>query len=176
MDLYFLRHASAGQSLSDPKKDEKRPLDQEGIEQAKQMGRLLETLKVEFDAIISSPLTRAEQTASLAAKELGQQDKIVLDEALRPDATYDQFQDLLRKNSKKKVIMVVGHNPNFSEFLSLLISENATESVVEMKKGGLAKVDVKQLRGMLTWYVTPKLLKTAQTTSASSSRPNTSRK
>ena len=33
MFLYFLRHASAGQRLSSAKKDEKRGLDKDGIEQ-----------------------------------------------------------------------------------------------------------------------------------------------
>jgi phosphohistidine phosphatase len=176
MDLYFLRHASAGQSLSNPKQDEKRPLDQQGIEQSQQMGRLLAALEVEFDAIITSPLTRALQTAELAANEVGQEDRIVQDDALRPDASYDQFQELLRKHAREKAVMVVGHNPNFSEFLSLLISENASESTVELKKGALAKVDVKQQRGSLRWHITPKLLTVAQTTLASSSRPKTSRK
>jgi phosphohistidine phosphatase len=176
MDLYFLRHASAGQSFKDKKKDEKRPLDQDGIDQSVEMGRLLASLGVEFDSIVTSPLTRAAQTASLAAKELGQENRIVEDDALRPDASYDDFQDLIRKNAKKAAVMVVGHNPNFSEFLSLLISENASENTVEMKKGGLAKVEVKQQRGTLRWYVTPKLLASTQATSASNSRPKTSRK
>jgi phosphohistidine phosphatase len=177
MELYFLRHASAGQSLSDPKKDEKRPLDKEGVEQSIQMGRLLSALGIEFDAIVTSPLTRAAQTATLAARQLGQEDRIVQDDALRPDASYDDFQELLRKNSRKKSVMVVGHNPSFSEFLSLLVSDNASENTVELKKGGLAKLDVKQQRGTLRWYITPKLLAAVtQTTSASNSRPKTSRK
>lgn len=177
MYVYFLRHASAGQSVPNPKQDEKRPLDKDGVEQSVQMGRLLAGLGVEFDVIVTSPLTRAAQTATHTAKELGQEDRIVQDDALRPEASFDGFQELLRRHSKKKAIMVVGHNPNFSEFLSLLISENASEGSIYLKKGGLAKVEVQQQRGDLRWYVTPKLVRTVlQTTSASSSRPKTSRK
>ena len=40
MILYFLRHANAGQHLMSPKKDEKRALDSEGIEQCGYVGRL----------------------------------------------------------------------------------------------------------------------------------------
>ena len=65
MLLYFLRHASAGKTMLNPKKDERRPLDDEGILQARYMGRLLANLDVQVDQIISSPLTRARQTASL---------------------------------------------------------------------------------------------------------------
>ena len=65
MILYFLRHANAGKPLANPKKDEKRALDKEGIEQCGTVGRALAALDVQVDAIISSPLKRAAQTASL---------------------------------------------------------------------------------------------------------------
>ena len=44
MIVYFLRHASAGERLDNPKKDEKRGLDKEGIEQCGQLGRFLLSL------------------------------------------------------------------------------------------------------------------------------------
>ena len=64
MILYFVRHASAGERVIDPKKDEKRALDPDGIEQCRLMGRLLAALDVQVDAIIASPLKRAAQTAA----------------------------------------------------------------------------------------------------------------
>ena len=39
MLLYFFRHASAGKSMLNPKKDERRPLDEEGILQVRYVGR-----------------------------------------------------------------------------------------------------------------------------------------
>ncbi len=85
MILYFLRHASAGQPLSNPKKDEKRALDQAGIEQCGYVGRALAALEVQVDVIISSPLKRAAQTASLVGNEMGYEGKLQLEDALRPD-------------------------------------------------------------------------------------------
>src|ERR1700722_5887997 len=61
MILYFLRHASAGEHLAHPKKDEKRALDKEGIEQCGYIGRALAALDVQVDAIIASPLKRSPQ-------------------------------------------------------------------------------------------------------------------
>ena len=58
MILYFLRHASAGEHVANPKKDEKRALDKEGIEQCGYIGRALAALDVQVDAIVSSPLKR----------------------------------------------------------------------------------------------------------------------
>src|ERR1039458_8058586 len=67
MILYFLRHASAGEHFANPKKDEKRALDKEGIEQCGYIGRALAALDCQVDAIVSSPLKRCTQTASLVA-------------------------------------------------------------------------------------------------------------
>ena len=49
MILYFLRHASAGEHFANPKKDEKRALDKEGIEQCGYIGRALAALDCQVD-------------------------------------------------------------------------------------------------------------------------------
>ena len=123
MMLYFLRHASAGQSLVSPKKDEKRALDQEGIEQCGYVGRALTALEVQVDVIVSSPLKRATQTASLVGNELGHEGKLQIDAGLRPGAGLADFRKLLEKYSRQEAIMVVGHNPNLSQFLGAVISD-----------------------------------------------------
>jgi phosphohistidine phosphatase len=86
MIIYIVRHASAGQHLTNPKKDEKRPLDADGIEQCGVVGRALAALNAQPDVIISSPLKRATQTASLVGNELGYEGKLLLDPAMRPEA------------------------------------------------------------------------------------------
>ena len=100
MIIYFLRHASAGKKVSDPKKDERRPLDEEGILQARYMGRMLANLDVQVDQIISSRLKRALQTASLVANELAHESPIRTDDALAPDAGFDQFRAMLSRLRK----------------------------------------------------------------------------
>ena len=177
MDIYFLRHASAGdKKASTPQEDEKRPLDAKGIEQSKQMGQLLAALDVEPEAFISSPLTRAVQTAELAAEQMNGNPSITLDDALRPDASYEQFQELLHHYERRSAIVVTGHNPNASEFLSYLISGGTAKDAVELKKGAVAKVEYKLGKGTLQWCITPKLLKLAQESASVRSRPKASRK
>ena len=83
MIVYFLRHANAGQPLANPKKDEKRALDKEGAEQCGIVGRALAALDVQVDVIISSPLKRAAQTASLVGNELSYEGKLQIEDALR---------------------------------------------------------------------------------------------
>src|SRR4029077_19884642 len=136
---YFLRHASAGQSKNDPAKDDKRALDDDGIEQCGYIGRALAALDVQLDIIISSPLKRATQTASLVGNEMGHEGKLVLESALRPQATFADFQKLLGKYARQDSILLVGHNPNLSEFLGRVISDRGREAAVELKKGAVAK-------------------------------------
>jgi phosphohistidine phosphatase len=177
MDIYFLRHASAGDKKAPtPQEDEKRPLDPKGIEQSKQMGKLLAALEVEPEAFVSSPLTRAVQTAELAAEQMKGNPSITFDDALRPDASYEQFQELLHHYERRSAIVVTGHNPNQSEFLSYLISGGTVKDAIELKKGAVAKVEYKLGKATLQWCVTPKLLKVAQESAKASSRPKTSRK
>lgn len=168
MLVYFLRHASAGVSKNDPIKDEKRPLDREGVGQCGYVGRALAVLETHVDVIISSPLKRATQTAALIANEIAYEAKIDLDPALRPDAAFPQFRDLLARYGNQEAIMVVGHNPNLSEFLGRLIG-GGSRAGIDLKKAGVARVEVNHHRGLLTWCLTPKLVRTL--TEASPPRP-----
>ena len=142
MIIYFLRHANAGQHVSNPKKDEKRALDQVGIEQCGNVGRALNALDTQIEVIISSPLKRAAQTASLVGNEMGYEGKLQLEDALRPEASFSDFRKLLDKYSKHEAIMVVGHNPNLSEFVGRCISETGCEAGIALRKGAVAKVDM----------------------------------
>ena len=175
MIVYFLRHASAGQSKSNPVKDEKRGLDEDGIEQCGYVGRALAALDVHVDVLISSPLKRATQTASLVGNEMGHEGKLVIDRALLPEASFQSFRELLARHSKQEAIMVVGHNPSMSEFLGKLIGDGV-EAGVEMKKGAVAKVEVDRKLAVLHWCFPPKLVRALYESAAASSRPKTSRK
>src|ERR1700758_1193078 len=117
MFLYFLRHASAGQQLSNAKKDEKRGLDADGIAQCGYIGRALAALGVQVEVILSSPLKRSTQTAALVGNEMGHEGKLILENALRPQASFADFQKMLAKYARQDAVLVVGHNPNLREFL-----------------------------------------------------------
>jgi len=176
MILYFLRHASAGEHFANAKKDEKRALDKEGIEQCGYIGRALAALDVQVDAIVSSPLKRCTQTASLIGNELGYEGKLQMDTGLRPEAGLADFRKLLEKYAKQEAILLVGHNPNLSQFLGSVVCDSGCEASVELKKGAVAKVEMRRASGTLQWCVTPKVLRTLYDTAVESSRPKTSRK
>lgn len=176
MIVYFLRHANAGERMVNPKKDEKRALDGAGIEQCGYVGRALAAMDVQAEVIISSPLKRAAQTASLIGNELSYEGKLQLEEALRPGTSFADFRKLLDKYAKLENIMVVGHNPNLSEFLGRCISETGCEATVDLKKGAVAKVELSRNSAVLQWCVTPKIVRALYVATTESSRPKTSRK
>jgi phosphohistidine phosphatase len=176
MTIYFLRHASAGKKMLNPKKDERRPLDEEGILQARYVGRLLASLDVQVEHIVSSPLKRALQTASLVANELAHEPAVRLEEALRPESDYARFKEMLSRYRKYDAIVVVGHNPTESEFLSKTVSSSSGTAHIELKKGAVAKVELNGRNGTLEWLVTPKIARAVQTSLKASSQPKTSRK
>ena len=176
MIIYFLRHASAGEHLANPRKDEKRALDKEGIEQCGYVGRALAALEAQVDVIVSSPLKRATQTASLVGNEMGYEGKLQIETGLRPEATFSDFRKLVEKYARQEAIMVVGHNPNLSQFLGAIISDAGCEASVELKKGAVAKVEMRRSSGTLQWCLTPKLVRALYAAAVESSRPKTSRK
>lgn len=175
MVIYFLRHANAGtKHFSNPANDDKRPIDKLGEEQSHDVGRALAAIGVIPNVIISSPLTRSVQTAHIVAQELGHEEKILLDDALRPEATFDQFKALLNRHKDRISVMVVGHDPSMTEFVNRVLSGGGPLAAVEMKKGGVAKVE-KELRrpAVLRWCMTPKVVQRIQRSSAKRSRPKT---
>jgi len=176
MFLYFLRHASAGQALSNAKKDEKRGLDKDGIEQCGYIGRALASLGVQVEIIVSSPLKRATQTAALVGNEMGHEGKLAMENGLRPQASFADFQKMLDKYSRQDSVLLVGHNPNLREFLGRIICDSGNEAVVELKKGAVAKVEMRRNAGSLSWCITPRILRTLYAAATESSRPKTSRK
>jgi phosphohistidine phosphatase len=83
---------------------------------------------------------------------------------------------MLEKYARMEAIMVVGHNPNLSQFLGAAISDSGCEASIELKKGAVAKVELRRTSGTLQWCVTPKVLRTLYDIAVESSLPKTSRK
>ena len=162
MNIYILRHASAGIKRANPVLDLKRPLDKEGKGQCLLIGSYLNALKVHFDLVASSPLKRALQTASLVGTEVGFDGGIKITPALSPEATTVAFLGFLNELQGQENVLLVGHSPNLSQFLaSLIMNGHATpgRSAIRMRKGAIARVDLTRRPGMLHWLVDPRILR-----------------
>ncbi len=175
MNVYLLRHASAGNRRTNPITDRKRGLDKEGKQQCILVGNYLNATKVHFDAVVSSPLKRALQTASLVATETGFEGRVEKDEALAPAGTFLAFEEILRRHAGMENILVVGHNPNLSQFLGAMICSPHRASV-RLRKGSLARLDATRRPAQLLSLIEPRVLRQLYTSVAKSSRRKTSRK
>ncbi len=179
MNLYILRHASAGIRRANPVIDVKRPLDKDGKQQCILIGNLLNSLNVQFDLIISSPLKRAVQTAAFVANEVAHDSKIRLSNALAPAATIAEFRALLGELNGFENVLVVGHNPNLTTFLGSLISSPGRPASIRLRKGALARVDTARSPASLQYLLDARIVRSLAKTYASStkrSRRKTSRK
>jgi phosphohistidine phosphatase len=138
---------------------------------------VLNALNIQFDLIVSSPLKRSLQTASLIGTETGYESQILLSNGLAPEATQQDFQKLLYETRGHENILVVGHNPNISSFLgNLLVPANSHPAQVRLRKGSLARLSLLKGPATLQWLLDPRTVRALYATSTKSSRRKTSRK
>ena len=150
MQLYFLRHGEADWP-GWTKPDDERPLTDSGKREVQQVAKFLSRLKVKLDSIVTSPLPRALQTAEIAAEQL--KTKLGQDEALEPGFGITELRTVLERH-RSKVLLLVGHEPDFSSVISAL-----TGASLKLSKAGVALVDIDRdtEKGRLLWLFPPKV-------------------
>ncbi len=184
LNVFLMRHGSAGTRRANPKLDVNRPLDKDGKRHCLQLAMVLSNLRLNFDLIVSSPLKRCLQTAQLVGTEMGYEAKILHAQALEPGADFAQFSRLLHECRSYENVLMVGHNPTMTAFLGQLISttnggggERSREMAnVRLRKGAVARVTVERGATVLKWLLDPRLVRALYATSIKSSRRKTSRK
>ena len=157
MDIYFLRHGEAGKSGGGRGGDAERPLTEEGVARMEREAALIATLRLGLDLIITSPLVRAQQTAEIVARELRLLDTLAIDDRLAPGFGPNELRALLREHRANTALLLVGHEPDFSQTIAACIGGGR----IECKKGGLARVDFDDpdaLSGRLVWLLPPRVL------------------
>ncbi|MFL6463783.1 MAG: SixA phosphatase family protein, partial [Bryobacteraceae bacterium] len=135
-----------------------RALTAEGRRKLRQVLTAACDAKVTLDLIISSPLKRALQTAEVARKTLKYKGDILKSRSLEPGTSVQQVWDEIRDHRDKSFLMMVGHNPLFSQLAAYLLGSPDVQ--VDFKKGGLMKISFEHFppapRGVLCWYITAK--------------------
>lgn len=151
--LYLLRHADAGDPMRWDAADAERPLSDKGIRQAERLGHHLAAIRFESDAIVSSPKVRAAETARIVGEALGL--PVAIDPRLAGPFGIDDLGRILGAAGSPRQPVLVGHDPDLSELLAGLVG--ATD--IAMKKGALARVDVRDGLiaggGSLRWLLPP---------------------
>jgi phosphohistidine phosphatase len=161
MNLYFLRHGLAGKpGAGGHGKDSDRPLTPKGERKLWKIAEAMEALELSFDLILSSPYTRARQTARIVAEAFNARGELEFSAALTPNGSAKKVVELIAAlKPEPENVLLVGHEPCLSEFIALLVTGETGSSVV-LKKGGLCKLSVESLKpgrcAVIEWLLTPK--------------------
>jgi phosphohistidine phosphatase len=164
MDLFILRHAIAEPGTpANRKADRERRLTPEGRKKMCRIAKAMKAAKLDFDLILSSPYVRAKQTADIVADVFKMQNALEISAELEPHGNPGKLIDELHKSHARcQGILLVGHEPYLSSFISLLLSGNDSLAI-NLKKGGLCKLTVEKLHygrcATLEWLLTPRQLR-----------------
>jgi phosphohistidine phosphatase len=157
--VYVVRHAIAAERGDAWPDDRQRPLTASGIERFRRAVAGLRRLDVRVDAIVTSPLVRARQTAELLAAGLEGKPPIREVEVLAPGYEPQQVSSRILAVAAEPRIALVGHEPGLGELVSLLIGARRP---LAFKKGGVCRIDLPSRsgrRGRLVWFATPRMLR-----------------
>ena len=157
MKVYFLRHGIAVDAEDFDGDDFDRPLTKEGKDRIGREAKTLAKIGLNVDAIFTSPLVRAKQTARIVAEALDLEKRLVEDPRVDPGFNAGRLSEILRDRADAAAIMLVGHEPSMSS----TIGEIVGRARIDLKKGGLACVDLSDpcaQTGTLQWLLAPKLL------------------
>lgn len=155
--LYFLRHGQAGNRDEWQGDDSARPLTTEGKRRMKAEAAAIRKLDLGLDMILSSPLVRARATAEIVAEAVGPSARLLIEPRLAPGFGPRPLKALLTAHRGAAALMLVGHEPDFSQTISHLIGGGR----LDVKKGALALVELEDriaLAGRLVWLVPPRAL------------------
>jgi phosphohistidine phosphatase len=161
MRLYLMRHATAGSgdAMTRPA-DEDLPLTPNGMSKARAAAHGLAELRVEVGYLLTSPLSRAVQTAEIAAHVLGiPGSQIRSTKALQPGSDPALLLDEIGRLEAEKVLCI-GHSPHLDDVISKLLG--ATGRITALKKAGIACLQLESVapaRALLLWLFPQKVLR-----------------
>lgn len=144
MELIIIRHAVAEEREDFAKKgqeDQLRPLTLKGRKRMQKVAVKLRDYVKNFDVIVTSPFTRARQTAEIMS-QIYFETKVIEVPELVPQSPPPAMLKWLRTQGRNyKRIAIVGHEPHLSAFASYLLSGKA-ESFIDLKKSGIIALEM----------------------------------
>ncbi len=157
--VLLVRHASAVPRGSHPGRDAERALTARGRRRFEPVARGLAALLPRPDVLLTSPWTRARETAALLASAWG-------DCVPRPTVALTRddpgaLSSLLQRERDARLIVFVGHEPHLASLLAHMLGSGCAERFT-FRKGGAALVELagaRQWGGRLLWFLPPRVLR-----------------
>jgi phosphohistidine phosphatase len=161
--IYLMRHGQAGPRGKTPARaGRSRALTAEGKKRIGEIAAGLVRVGFAVDAIVTSPLRSALETAQIVGALL--QPKVAVEpcEALLPEGSLDDAIRFLRRRPELRQVLLVGHEPALSRLAARLLDSKEGANL-KLKKGGcclLAFEDPPEPgKGRLIWWLPPRLLR-----------------
>jgi phosphohistidine phosphatase len=156
MKILLVRHAEAEEiPAADAKADAQRRLTDKGRKRMGQVVEGLQSIEPELDAIATSPLVRAVETAAIIGEAYDV--KPIELPALSPGSKPTAVLKWLRTR-REEVVALVGHEPDMGQLSSWLLARSP-HSFIQFKKGGIVAIEfvdaLAEGKALLRWSMTP---------------------
>jgi phosphohistidine phosphatase len=162
MELLIVRHAIAFERDRHRWRDDAaRPLSPAGIRHARKAAAGLKQLIGSPDRVLTSPLSRAGQTAQILAEIAGWPPAEEAPELSPGEPVLAVINRLSRH--RDRLVAVVGHQPGLGNLLAACLMGEEGNLQIEMKKGAVACLSFatrpRPGRATLKWLATPRMLR-----------------
>jgi phosphohistidine phosphatase len=162
MMLYVMRHAAAEDAPAGGD-DNDRPLTQAGCDNTRQAALGMLAMGLRFDVILTSPKVRAVETASLVSSAYDQQPAPQILRALSDEIPIENAAAALAPYFLHENALIVGHEPQLSGLVSLLLTGGPELLTIQLKRGGCVAIDLPnrldRAGAKLLWMMTQKHLR-----------------
>lgn len=156
MILYVMRHAEAVEK-NDGLQDEWRYLTEKGRTEAGKISAKIVSIGSKPRLTITSPLTRAVQTAEIAAGKACRRNVVVASELLLPNADIVELITHIRGCKDAKRIMVVGHEPHLGSLIAVMLGRE--DATITLKKSSCVALELDPDKvakpARFLWYLAP---------------------
>lgn len=155
MNLFLIRHSIA-ENISIDKKDFDRELTSEGKQVIIKTSQAWKNYIEQLDIVLTSPLTRAVQTAEIISTNLKVNQNLIKDNNLGTGSRTSDLIELLNSLEYENVA-VIGHQPDLSIHINNLCGTGSFNLV--FPPAALAKIEfdnnIKYGRGRLIYFIPP---------------------
>jgi phosphohistidine phosphatase len=163
MEVILVRHAKAEpRDANSWPDDDQRPLTAEGRAEQRAAARAMKKMGIKFDFLVTSPLLRARETADIVAKGYRWTEAPQVAEELGHEYSVGAVVKLLAKFPPDSVVALVGHEPDFSNLTSALVSKDCDLNIA-FKKSGVVGIEfdgqAEAGKGVLLYHLKPSHLR-----------------
>lgn len=156
MDIYIVRHGIAADLDSEIVEESFRYLTIHGRNHCRIVAQRLKDMKVNFDAVFSSPLVRAVQTAEVFSSVLKYDNEIKTAIELIGGSSFSRFLQFIKRHSHNNSIAIFGHAPDVNSFTFNLIKDNPIKDLqLNFKNSSVCKInfDPASETGKFEWFL-----------------------